>query len=61
MDRESLIQEVSKFQREITDLRDMLQDDPPARIFTKITNRIKQLEDMIFNNNELLDQMRGSC
>ena len=59
MDCESLIQEVSKFQKEITNLQDMLQDGPPARIVTKITSRIAQLEDMIFNNNQLLDQMKG--
>lgn len=57
MNRESLIQEISKWQREITDLQDILDDGCPAGVTQKIVAKIQLLQDLIFSNNEMLDEI----
>ncbi|MFM9151741.1 MAG: hypothetical protein ACKOPU_05675 [Candidatus Planktophila sp.] len=53
--REKLIQNVSKMQSRITDLQDMLDDGVPMSMQKKIRDEIEMLSDMIFYDQEILE------
>ena len=55
--KEKIIQNISKMQSRITDLQDRLDDGAPAEIGTKIRNKIELLQDLIFSENEYLENI----
>jgi hypothetical protein len=55
--KEKIIQNISKMQSRITDLQDRLDDGVPAEIGTKIRNQIELLQDLIFSENEYLENI----
>lgn len=55
--KERLMSDVSRAQKKLVDLHDMLDDGVPARLLNKIRNDIYELEDFIFNCNFALDCM----
>jgi hypothetical protein len=57
MTKEKIIQNISKMQSRITDLQDRLDDGVPGEIATKIRNKIELLQDLIFSENEYLENI----
>jgi hypothetical protein len=55
--REQMIQKVSRMQTELTDLYDMLRDGVPERIAVKIRQKIEDIQDAIFDEQETLDRL----
>lgn len=54
MNREEIIQNVSKMQKRITDLRDMLIDGVPSHMEKNIRSRIRMLNELIISEQEIL-------
>jgi vacuolar-type H+-ATPase subunit E/Vma4 len=55
--KEKIIQNISKMQSRITDLKDRLRCGVPNEIGTKIRNQIDLLQDFIFSENEYLENI----
>lgn len=55
--REQIIQNVSRMQRELTDLYDMLRDRVPERIAVKIRQKIEDVQDAIMSEQDALDSL----
>lgn len=55
--KEKIIQNISKMQSRITDLKDRLSNHVPGEIGTKIRNQIELLQDLIFSENEYLENI----
>jgi hypothetical protein len=55
--REQKIQNISRMERELTDLYDMLRDRVPERIAVKIRQKIQNIEDAMFDEQEALDSL----
>jgi len=55
--REQIIQNVSRMQRELTDLYDMLRDRVPERIAVKIRQKIEDVQDSIMSEQDALDSL----
>lgn len=55
--REQKIQNISRMQRELTDLYDMLRDRVPERIAVKIRQKIENIQDAMFDEQEALDSL----
>jgi t-SNARE complex subunit (syntaxin) len=55
--REQKIQNISRMQAELTDLYDMLRDRVPERIAVKIRQKIQNIEDAMFDEQEALDSL----
>lgn len=55
--REQIIQNVSRMERELTDLYDMLRDRVPERIAVKIRQKIENIQDAIMSEQDALDSL----
>jgi hypothetical protein len=55
--KEKIIQNISKMQSRITDLQDRLDDGVPSEIRAKIKQQIELLQDLIFSENEYLENI----
>jgi hypothetical protein len=55
--KEKIIQNIGRMQSRITDLQDRLDDGVPGEIGTKIRNQIELLQDLIFSENEYLENI----
>ena len=54
-ERQKIVEETSKAQKKMTDLRDMLDDGVPANMRRVILRQINVLSDIIFYNQEYLN------
>ena len=57
--REKLIQNISKMQSKITDLQDRLDDGVPWEVGKKIRKQINLLQELIFSENEYLNNIEN--
>ena len=55
--REQIMQNVSRMERELTDLYDMLRDRVPERIAVKIRQKIEDVQDAIMSEQDALDSL----
>ena len=55
-ERQKIVNETSKAQKKMTDLRDMLEDGVPANMRRVILRQMNVLSDIIFYNQEYLSQ-----
>lgn len=55
-ERQKIVQETSKAQKKMTDLRDMLEDGVPASMRRIIIRQMNVLSDIIFYNQEYLSK-----
>lgn len=56
--REQIMQNVSRMERELTDLYDMLRDRVPERIAVKIRQKIEDIQDAIMSEQDALDSLK---
>lgn len=56
--REQIIQNVSRMERELTDLYDALRDRVPERIAVKIRQKIEDIQDAIMSEQDALDSLK---
>ena len=55
--KEKIIQNIGRMQSRITDLQDRLDDGVPGEVGKKIRQQINLLQDLIFSENEYLENI----
>jgi hypothetical protein len=55
--KEKIIQNISRMQSKVIDLQDRLDDGVPSDVAKKIRQQINLLQDLIFSENEYLENI----
>jgi hypothetical protein len=55
--KEKIIQNISRMQSKVVDLQDRLDDGVPSDVAKKIRQQINLLQDLIFSENEYLENI----